>query len=51
MESPSSVATAEHPCVTQYVKNMNALLDAGFGSNTADAIAGIDFNACLDSYL
>lgn len=37
------------PCADQYVQDMDGLLDAGYGFETANAIATLDFNDCLDA--
>jgi len=38
------------PCISQYVQDMDALLDAGYGFETANAIATLDFKDCLDKH-
>mgnify|MGYP005847655719 CR=1 FL=1 len=41
-------AVTDTPCADQYAVDMNALLNAGFSFHTADAIANLDFEQCLD---
>jgi hypothetical protein len=42
------LVVSDTPCADEWVKNYNALRDAGFGMNTAFAIADLDFEDCME---
>lgn len=48
--SQQALQAKNGPCISQYVQDMDALLDAGYGIETANAIATLDFKDCLDKY-
>ena len=39
---------SETPCFDQYLKDKAALKSVGLSDNTAEAIANMDFEECLD---
>lgn len=41
---------SDTPCADQWVQNYNALINAGIGPMTAETIADIDFETCLNQH-
>jgi cytochrome c-type biogenesis protein CcmH/NrfF len=48
LEQNQLLLDSDTPCADQWSQNVNALINAGIGPMTAETIADIDFETCLD---